>query len=640
MNWRIGRVGLRITLVIGLGLVGLGLYTLQQLFAEERIEAKATIEEHQGVLTRYAGELLLEKLEGQVRQRFAQMERATNDPLVSSYALYRFRAGETLLPRRLSFRDSGSSGAIELFQRLRSSVESSPEVAQSVPWGDRLQLRNQLLDALQRGATREIEATFREILTTHATFVVPVEKGLPYLFAVLRLLIDLGDPNPRLVRGLVKDGIKAEQFRVEALQQTLFRRYQAFTKDEFQFFLDEVRNLEAVGKFTNTDFVQLLAEPLWPQTRPIPHGKDHELLEDGWYLRNIAAGVEAVWLDLEKAKEEITVLLREGTLIGMEDAVHLSDQTPGRLLSEMRVFIDSAKAKQGLQRIESLYRIKRLLLLCTGGLAGLLVGIVLWMHERHQRLVDLKSSFVAAVSHELRTPLASIQLMAETLQRRFEGDSRARDYPARMVRDTQGLNGLVENILSFARLDKQDIKLHRQWNSLEELVHGVFDDQGQDALVEVQWSLDCARGRQVFGDAELLRLLLVNLVRNACQHNERKPVVIRVFGTVCGPGVPNSTVDSSAMLSPWLGKVRIGRKGQTHRFLLQVTDNGVGIAGDEWRTVFADFHRAAPAATRGNGLGLAICRRVAQLHGGTIRVASSDGQGTCLALDIPQPPPE
>jgi len=109
-------------------------------------------------------------------------------------------------------------------------------------------------------------------------------------------------------------------------------------------------------------------------------------------------------------------------------------------------------------------------------------------------------------------------------------------------------------------------------------------------------------------DPELLVLLFRNLAINAVTYNQRDPVEIEA----------DARVDPDGSLE------------------IRFRDNGVGLAPDERERIFAEFYRGRHGAmARGSGLGLALCRRIAALHGGTIAVAESSREGTSFHLRSP-----
>ena len=108
-----------------------------------------------------------------------------------------------------------------------------------------------------------------------------------------------------------------------------------------------------------------------------------------------------------------------------------------------------------------------------------------------------------------------------------------------------------------------------------------------------------------------MRLLFINLARNACAYNRRSPVVLDVRAY---PSVGQGCV-------------------------VMFSDNGIGIPEAEWENVFRDFHRldSHGPEVHGSGLGLALCRKIMTLHGGRISVDHSSPEGTTFCLLFPEP---
>jgi two-component system, OmpR family, sensor histidine kinase SenX3 len=233
-------------------------------------------------------------------------------------------------------------------------------------------------------------------------------------------------------------------------------------------------------------------------------------------------------------------------------------------------------------------------------------------HGRY-RYVELKSDFVATVSHELRTPLASIRLLAETLERKLSRAPEMGDYPARIIQAADGLHFLVENILSFNRIDKGRWKPKPARVRLEELVGMLRSDLVDSTSVPVRLTADVG-DVELEVDPSLLRLLLSNLARNACAYNRRNPVEL------------------SLRAYPHAG----------HGCVVLFGDNGIGIPESEWENVFRDFYRLGSQGTEvhGSGLGLALCRKIMALHRGRISIDSSGPQGTTFSLFFPESPHE
>jgi two-component system, OmpR family, sensor histidine kinase SenX3 len=261
-----------------------------------------------------------------------------------------------------------------------------------------------------------------------------------------------------------------------------------------------------------------------------------------------------------------------------------------------------------VSELESGYRLKALLLGFSGALALVIIGLAVLAHERKVRFLALRSEFVSTVSHELRTPLSAIRVMAETLERRVGGMPGAGNYPSRIIAEADSLGRLVENILTYNRLEKGRWEAAREQVSLEALVQRVAEDAAAQNAARVELKAEGLAGVAIPGDPELLRMLFSNLVHNACRYTTRTPVELRVEAR---------------------------KEGFT---VVRFTDNGVGIPRESWEEVFEEFRRLrreGQPARGGSGLGLAICRRIMSLHGGTLRVAASSPEGTTFEITFP-----
>jgi two-component system OmpR family sensor kinase len=215
--------------------------------------------------------------------------------------------------------------------------------------------------------------------------------------------------------------------------------------------------------------------------------------------------------------------------------------------------------------------------------------------------------FVADASHELRTPVTTIRGYAELyrtggLREPGELDSAMRRTEAEAVR----MGSLVEDLLLLARLD-QGRPLQREPVDLDALARDAARDAGAvDPDHRVQ--AVAAGGVVVPGDADRLRQVVTNLVGNARVHTP-----------------PGTSVE-----------VRTFREGE--RAVLEVADEGPGMAPDVVERAFERFYRADPARSRhqgGTGLGLAIVRATVDAHGGTVSLRSAPGQGTTVRVELP-----
>lgn len=227
-------------------------------------------------------------------------------------------------------------------------------------------------------------------------------------------------------------------------------------------------------------------------------------------------------------------------------------------------------------------------------LALLLLGGSAVMAWRTLALSRAREEFTHAVSHELRTPLANIHLYAETLLLERTTDPAARRSALETItRETRRLGDMVENVLATARMARAEETLTLAPDRLERLVHEVLD-AFQPLLasrgIEVDVDLEGADVADI--DADAVRRILVNLIDNAIRHGPERQR-LRVV-------VDHTSTD----------------------VLLIVEDEGPGIPSDEWERVWLPYSRSQNG---GSGLGLAVVRHLARLHGGDAVVGEHSG---------------
>jgi two-component system sensor histidine kinase KdpD len=220
----------------------------------------------------------------------------------------------------------------------------------------------------------------------------------------------------------------------------------------------------------------------------------------------------------------------------------------------------------------------------------------------------LRSSLLSAVSHDLRTPLSVITGAASTLAEGVETlPANLRRELLHSILDEAGhLNRLVANLLDMTRLEAGALEVHKDWQSLEEIVGSSLEHlarQLKDHPVATHLQPDLPF---VPLDDLLIQQVLVNLLENAAKYSP--------------PGTP---IDLTAFASP-------------STLTVEVADRGPGLPAAELEQVFEKFYRAANSSGRpGAGLGLAIARGIIELHGGQIEAENRPGGGTVFRFTLP-----
>ena len=231
------------------------------------------------------------------------------------------------------------------------------------------------------------------------------------------------------------------------------------------------------------------------------------------------------------------------------------------------------------------------------------------MAERLQALVEGQRRLLHDVSHELRSPLARLQAALDLLAQQPE---RKEEFMARIGREAGRMDQLVGELLTLARLDAGAHHRFDESVDLDELVADVAEDAAFEGK-----ALDCRVVTQglaqasLKGNRELLHRALDNVVRNALRHSPRG-------GTV---------------------SLTVTARHESGQATIRVDDEGSGVPEAELETIFAPFARSAGShAFAGYGLGLAITRRVMDLHGGRVSAANLAQGGLGVRLELPTQP--
>lgn len=270
---------------------------------------------------------------------------------------------------------------------------------------------------------------------------------------------------------------------------------------------------------------------------------------------------------------------------------------------DVRVMSPAAQRRTTAERVRSAARLGAGAV-GVGGLAcvGLLAGAM----RAGRRRAALRRDLVTAVTHELRTPLASMRLQLDALERRGL-DARTTETLARLGHDVSSLESMVENVLGYGRIARGGVVLRRAPFQLASLCSEVIDvqrDAQQTLPGDVTWTLE-GEDVRVDGDAELIRMVLSNLLANAARHNPKahRQVHVRVQ---TAPGVARVVVE----------------------------DDGAGISAADHIRVFRPFERSL-TLSRGAGLGLTLAREIARLHGGDVRLEATGPTGSAFVLELP-----
>jgi two-component system, OmpR family, sensor kinase len=240
------------------------------------------------------------------------------------------------------------------------------------------------------------------------------------------------------------------------------------------------------------------------------------------------------------------------------------------------------------------------------------------MLARIEHALKAQRHFTADASHELRTPLTIMRSQIELALSRERSAESYRTTLQSIGEEVVRVQRLVNNLLLLARADANALPLVRQPVALHDLVERVADYMqplaGERGVV-VRY--DIGTPLTICGDEDRLIQMLVNLLDNAARHTP-----------------PDGTITVS--LQQARGNHAASAQSQA---LLKVSDTGCGIAPEHLTHLFDRFYRAGSDRARvgGAGLGLAICRWIAQSHGGDIKVSSVVNAGSVFTIVLPLP---
>lgn len=238
------------------------------------------------------------------------------------------------------------------------------------------------------------------------------------------------------------------------------------------------------------------------------------------------------------------------------------------------------------------------------------------MFSRLERAFQAQHQFIAHASHELRTPLTAtegeleVALLDETLPDEAQKSLRE------ALENTKHLRDMVNDLLLLARAESGTVALSMEQCSFELLLFESLEHV-QKSFPDHLYSVHIADGYYrtdsqeqlfaVYGNTELLRVAVVNILENACKYSQS--------GTL----------------------VKVSLDTDTHTIRLIVEDNGIGIIPDEQEQVFNTFFRSTRTQeTYGTGIGLALVKTIIEQHNGSVTLLSILEQGTTITLSIPR----
>jgi two-component system, OmpR family, phosphate regulon sensor histidine kinase PhoR len=241
-----------------------------------------------------------------------------------------------------------------------------------------------------------------------------------------------------------------------------------------------------------------------------------------------------------------------------------------------------------------------------------------WAEQRSMEIESLKKNetfrkeFLQNLSHEFKTPVFAIQGYVDTLlQGAMEDRETNRRFLEKAAKNTERLVTLLKDLDEISKLERGELKLHKEYFVIQDLVKEVFESlfwKAEQHNISFSFKKGCEQPLTVYADKEKMRQVLNNLVDNSIKYGKHGgAVVASMYNT------------------------------DDRNILVEISDDGMGISEKNLNRVFERFFRTNEGRGRdsaGSGLGLAICKHIIEAHGHSIHVRSKENVGTTIGFTL------
>lgn len=241
-----------------------------------------------------------------------------------------------------------------------------------------------------------------------------------------------------------------------------------------------------------------------------------------------------------------------------------------------------------------------------------------WAEQRSSEIESLKKNetfrkeFLQNLSHEFKTPVFAIQGYVDTLlQGAMDNPETNKRFLEKTAKNTERLVTLLKDLDEISKLERGELKLHKQYFVIQDIIKEVFESlfwKAEQQNISFSLKKGCEQPLTVFADKEKIRQVLSNLVDNSIKYGRHSGnVVASVYNT------------------------------DDKNILIEISDDGMGINEKYVDRVFERFFRTTEGRGRdvmGSGLGLSICKHIIEAHGHNIHVRSKENIGTTIGFTL------
>ncbi|MFA6127413.1 MAG: HAMP domain-containing sensor histidine kinase [Bacteroidales bacterium] len=261
--------------------------------------------------------------------------------------------------------------------------------------------------------------------------------------------------------------------------------------------------------------------------------------------------------------------------------------------------------------------VKDLLLWLAASTIFLLIVIISYAYivltiVRQKKITEMRNDFINNMTHEFKTPISNISLACEVLKRPNITDSpdRLNRYIDIISQENKRMRSQVERILQVAVRNREDMDISRQTTDIHELIRDAVDticleDCRESTVIDLDFK---AERSELFIDPVHFTNIIYNLIDNAQKYSSSDP------------------------------KMLISTDLRDNNFILEFSDNGMGIGTDAQKHIFEKFYRVPTGNlhnVKGTGIGLYYVKTMVEAHGGTISVKSEIGNGSRFIITLP-----